>query len=410
MSHETVQKSLSTLGLDRARGEVSEEGGHKPRFFRKTVTDDEGNDKEILLEEVLAKPDEGRRFVAPDEQEFDKGPHSDAFMDEFYREFIEKSEEKWGFSTLDFVEPAAHTTRAIFDKVLRELGPAKALRPVEEGETVPPYLQVDLQFADPKNPSKFEHHDHIFTAMVAWGEKEAVVDTVIVNGEEIEVTPEEDEGVGAETDSSQEDDSQEGGMNAEDLEVLKNINPVAWAINAHIDREREAKGEIVGSKIVGKLAFREDVVEDLFEVIKEEFPIDENLEVPEPTKLSERKRFLVRGLTQEQVDWTAQALEVPPNIEVTPREGDKEDWVWGYLWETSEAASWHYVGDGEFTLQGTERPDDILEEYAEVFDPTNIFTTDIMILIESDVDPLECGYTQEQVDKAKEMAKKNEWR
>jgi len=141
--------------------------------------------------------------------------------------------------------------------------------------------------------------------------------------------------------------------------------------------------------------------------------------------------ILDESVTDEEKD-TILSLkeELNPKPYDIPRPGEREDWVWGRIWESDGVTSWHYVPgpnseelyleEGDEAAQfveslgwveeGTERPDDVFKRFADAFDPNMNDTTVVNALLDQGLDPLEFGFKQKHIDNAlKQKSRIGKW-
>lgn len=390
---ETVE-AARVQGKDRAKGAMGPKG-EEARFWRvKPILTEEAalaaalsgeapeeNEDGVILEEILADGDALRRFVAPDDQEIDLGEHTPQAKEAHLADMVERAREQFGELPFYFEDNMRTTFRTLQTTLIQSLGLA-ALESVdiEEWNSTPAFRRVNvIEDVDLNTGNLPILKDGIFTVRIKEAEKEQ--SGTYVNGEFV---PDET-----------------------------------------LEEVAEGKSKPLEDALKGRsgLRFKADLLDEMLALVG----LDENLdEVPDPEAEVEegveefqyvgRKIVATPEVTQEILDFLSANLTMPPNILVRPRAGRPEDWVWGYIWEKSGSARWHFIGDdeslkvfGEIEYLGTERPDNILEEWSHVFDPINIFSNSLAILEEEGFDLAELGYTEEQIERGRKNNQDANW-
>jgi hypothetical protein len=162
-----------------------------------------------------------------------------------------------------------------------------------------------------------------------------------------------------------------------------------------------------------------------FAPILESLGLNENLEWVGKGK--PQIEWVSAELTEEEKNEVVALIEeLNPKPYDIPRPGEREDWVWGRIWESDGVTSWHYIPSAEsepldlddedeaapflevcdWVEEGTERPDDVFKRYADVFDPHMIDTTFVGELIDQGIDPKEYGFEQKHIDHANKCRKR----
>ena len=334
MAHKQEEVGVADYtGLDRAEGTLSESTGHEPRFYR--------DENDNVWEEILGDPDEGRRRVAPDyceytveEEELEPEEALLQFKENRQR-MIDELTERAGRFPFHVVDDKVLSYLNIVRSLMGHVG-KQCFREIEEDEVVPPAFRVQV---------------------IEIREDESDHRTV----EEILRTIEYDPGIFV-------------------LPMAKGDNRTGTTVRGVFIPDNDEEVE----EKTPNLALVEDMVNDFLEL----FDLDEYFNSvsgdEHPTKL-----VPFHDITPDEKAIVNEIYErKEANIQRVPREGDVNEWVWAYQWKSSGVAGWLRVGaaDNTFTYLGTERPDDVVEEHAEMFNVFNIHTNMIGMLEDMGVD------------------------
>lgn len=367
MAHQQEEsKAANYEGLDRAEGSSSESTGHEVRFWR----DPEDN----VWEEILACPEEGRRRLAPDYCEFHLGQtdHGEETPEERserlnaeYQAGIDELTERCGRLPFHQLDPLILDYHDLLRALMRSVGPKQLLLPAEEGEEVPRAYRVAHAVLDVTDDTTEEE----MALKLIEGREDPTVFMFF---------------------ESRKADERSG----------------VWVQGRFIPDE----AEVVEEEVVERPGVRlnAEIVSGLLEVIG----LDENLErVGEPAQPHELKLRPKHDITAEERAVFNEFVKRDKENKVrVPREGEQDEWVWAYQWKSSGVAGWVRVGapDSPFTYIGTERPEEVVEEYAEMFNVFNINSNLLGILEDEGVDLSEdLGLDEETINKGREAWKQD---
>jgi len=350
-------------GLDRAEGALSETTGHEVRFWR-----DAGGE---VWEEILGEPETGRRRLAPDYAEFhvqqealDEGETSIDRKNRLRQEFMDEIIHRCGrfpFHLFDSLIPSYHQ---LVDTFGQAVGAKNLFLPVVEDEVVPKAFRVQNLVLNLKG---HESEDDVKELLRSIQRDHSIYSRVIV------VKPSAEEGVWVRGEFIPDNPSTE--EKSTDIAQVK------------------LNSEVV-SEILGILGLNEDL-----ERLNGKCELCEYEIVPFHD-ITDTERDVVNEISQRRAD----------NKVRVPREGGQDEWVWAYRWKSSGVAGWVRVGapDSEFQFEGTQRPDDVINEFAHMFDTFNIHGNLLGMLEDAGVDLVgELGVDEKVVEGAREGWKKD---
>jgi hypothetical protein len=343
MAHKQEEVAAANYtGLDRAEGTLSETTGHEVRFW--------SDENDNIWEEILGDPEDGRRRLAPDYCEFHVEqtiPEDESDEERISRlnaerqSILDEMVERCGRVPFHLIDPRVRTYHDLMRHLYKMVG-KNLFKPLEEGETrdaIPPAYRVDFILVD--------------------------------------------------------DELSEEEMTLKIIEGT--VDPLAFRLVTSIPKEERkgiwVRGQFIPDEEEDSPVFRMEEVRinaDLVEDFLAEMKLDENLQrLDEAAEIAELVFQPRHDITVEERAVFNEIIRRSKENKVRkPREGAQEDWIWAYQWKSGGVGGWVYVGgpDSTFTYLGTERPEEVVEEFAEMFDIFNVNANLIGMLEDEGID------------------------